>query len=50
MPIIDEILDEPAGTKFFSGLDFRAGFHQIRMHPDDVYKIAFKTLAIINFE
>jgi hypothetical protein len=27
MPLIDEILDELVGSKFFSKLDFRAGFH-----------------------
>lgn len=42
-PIIDEILDELAGTKYFSSLDFRARFHQIRMHKDDEYKTAFKS-------
>jgi hypothetical protein len=27
MPLIDEILDELVGSKFFSKLDFKAGFH-----------------------
>jgi hypothetical protein len=43
MPLIDEILDELAGSQFFSKLYFRAGFHQIRMAFEDEFKTAFKT-------
>jgi len=38
MPIIDEILDELAGTKYFTKLDMRFGYHQVRMKPEDEYK------------
>jgi hypothetical protein len=31
MPLVDEILDELAGTRYFTSLDLTAGYHQIRM-------------------
>lgn len=43
MPIIDEILDELNGTKYFSKLDLHSGFHHVKMKPSDEYMTAFKT-------
>ncbi len=43
LPRIDDLLDQLSHAKVFSALDLAQGYHQIRIHPDDVPKTAFCT-------
>ena len=43
LPRMDELFDHLHGARYFTSLDLWSGYHQCRIHPDDVHKTAFMT-------
>jgi hypothetical protein len=43
LPLISEIMDKLKGTKYFTKLDMRWGYNNVRIRKGDEWKAAFKT-------
>ena len=43
LPMIDDLLDQLKGAKYFCKIDFITGYHQLRIREKDVPKTSFRT-------
>lgn len=42
LPRIEELFDQLQGTAYFSKIDLRSGYHQLRVRKQDIKKTAFR--------
>jgi hypothetical protein len=42
LPRITDLFDQLQGSRYFSKIDLRSGYHQAKVHEEDVPKTAFR--------
>jgi hypothetical protein len=42
-PNINDLFDQLIGVAFFSNIDLRSGYHQVRIKDEDIHKTGFRT-------
>ena len=43
LPQIDDLFDQLKGSKYYTKIDLRTGYHQLRIREEDIPKTAFRT-------
>jgi hypothetical protein len=46
LPCIEDLFDRMRGARVFSKIDFRSGYHQMKIRPSDIPKTDFSTTVM----